>query len=55
MVKIIIFIVEDDVGLCEVLYDILLFGDYDVVDVDCVELVLMVLFGRKIDLVVSDI
>lgn len=37
MLKIIVLIVEDDVGLCEVLVDILLLVDYQVVVVDSVE------------------
>ncbi len=55
MAKTTILIVEDDAGLREALYDTLLLGDYDVVDADCAESALMVLSGRKIDLVVSDI
>ena len=55
MAKTTILIVEDDAGLREALYDTLLLGDYDVVDADCAESALMVLPGRKIDLVVSDI
>ncbi len=55
MSKTTILIVEDDAGLREALYDTLLLGDYDVVDADCAESALMVLSGRKIDLVVSDI
>lgn len=55
MAKTTILIVEDDAGLREALYDTLLLGDYDVVDADCAEAALMVLAGRKIDLVVSDI
>jgi two-component system response regulator FlrC len=55
MSKTTILIVEDDAGLREALYDTLLLGDYDVVDADCAEAALMVLAGRKIDLVVSDI
>lgn len=55
MFKIIILIVEDDVGLCEVFLDIFLLGNYEVVVVDCVEEVLMVLFLCFVDLVVSDI
>ena len=55
MSKTTILIVEDDAGLREALYDTLLLGDYDVVDADGAEAALMVLAGRKIDLVVSDI
>ena len=55
MAKTTILIVEDEAGLREALYDTLLLGDYDVVDADCAESALMVLSGRKIDLVVSDI
>jgi two-component system response regulator FlrC len=55
MAKTTILIVEDDAGLREALYDTLLLGDYDVVDADCAEAALMVLAGRKVDLVVSDI
>ncbi|NDV89886.1 response regulator [Alteromonas sp. 345S023] len=55
MSKTTILIVEDDAGLREALYDTLLLGDYDVVDADCAEAALMVLAGRKVDLVVSDI
>ena len=55
MAKTTILIVEDDAGLREALYDTLLLCDYDVVDADCAESALIVLSGRKIDLVVSDI
>lgn len=55
MAKTTILIVEDDAGLREALFDTLLLGDYDVIDADCAEAALMVLAGRKVDLVVSDI
>jgi len=55
MARTTILIVEDDAGLREALFDTLLLGDYDVVDADSAEAALMVLSGRKIDLVVSDI